>query len=329
MSLQGGLSIERMCQRAAVSKAGYYRHLRSVDTCDEEMHVRSEIRRIALEHQGHYGYRRMTAELRRRGMLVNHKRVARIMREDSLIARPRQSPPGAQARCEIYINLASRMKLTGSNQLWVADITHVRLKREFVYLAVVLDRFSRRVVGWALDRTLTSRLPLGALNQALEKRRPGPGLVHHSDRGPQYVHAEYLGMLRKHNIVPSVSRPASPGDNANCESFFRTLKREEIDAKGYRDLEDLRINISAFIESYYNRVRLHSALGYRPPAEFERVTESFDAASVSSASKLDVVTGGAQFLLNSNPRPDCHDGIVSTRGSLGKSSSALHGQIEV
>jgi len=295
MSLQGGLSIERMCHLAGVSKAGFYRHLRAEDSCDEEMQVRSEVQRITLEHHGQYGYRRVTAELRRRGMLVNHKRVARIMREDSMIAAPWQSPAEIQGRCEIYINLAARMKLSGLNQLWVADITHVRLKREFVYLAVVLDRFSRRVVGWALDRTLTSRLPLAALKRAIDERKPGPGQVHHSDRGPQYVHAGYLRTMRKHKMVPSISRPARPGDNANCESFFRTLKREEVEAKEYKDLEDLRINISAFIESYYNRLRLHSALGYRPPAEFEEVTESSDAASISSASRLDVVPKETQF----------------------------------
>jgi transposase InsO family protein len=165
----------------------------------------------------------------------------------------------------------------------------VRLKREFVYLAIVLDRFSRRVVGWNLDRTLTGRLPLVALEKALEERRPGPGLVHHSDRGAQYAHSGYLRTLHKHGAIPSVSRPGSPCDNANCESFFRTLKREEVDAKEYKDLDDLRLNISAFIDCYYNRIRLHSALGYRPPAEFERVIVSRNAASISSATKLDLV----------------------------------------
>lgn len=292
MSLQGGLSIERMCLLVGVSRAGFYRYLRAQDPWDEEMGVRSEIQRIALEHQGRYGYRRVTAELRRRGMLANHKRVARLMREDSLITTKLQSSGVSteeQGHSEIYINLANRMKLTGTNQLWVADITFVRLKREFVYLAVVLDRFSRKVVGWNLDRTLTARLPLVALEKALEERRPKPGLVHHSDRGAQYAHAGYLRMLQMYGLVPSVSRPGSPRDNANCESFFRTLKREEVDAKEYRDLEDVRLNIAAFIECYYNRIRLHSALGYRPPAEFERVTVSSSAASVSSASKLDLV----------------------------------------
>ena len=289
MLLQGGLGIERMCLLVGVSRAGFYRYLRTQDTWDEEMQVRSEIQRIALAHRGRYGYRRMTAELRRRGMLVNHKRIARIMREDTLIGTQMQSscaPSEPQGHGEIYINLAHRMKLTGTNQLWVADITFVRLKREFVYLAVVLDRFSRKVVGWNLDRTLTARLPLMALENALKERKPAPGLVHHSDRGAQYSHAEYLRSLSVHGIVSSISRPGRPCDNANCESFFRTLKREEIDAKDYEDLEDLRLNISAFIECYYNRERLHSALGYRSPQEFEEATDSFDAASIPLAAKL-------------------------------------------
>lgn len=151
------------------------------------------------------------------------------------------------------------------------------------------------MVGWNLDRTLTARLPLAALEKAFEERRPEPGFVHHSDRGAQYAHTGYLRMLQIYGLVPSVSRPGSPRDNANCESFFRTLKREEVDAKEYRDLEDLRLNIAAFIECYYNRIRLHSALGYRPPAEFERVTVCSSAASVSSASKLDLVRRAPQF----------------------------------
>jgi putative transposase len=280
-----------MCQLVGLSRSGFYRYLRAQDPWDEEMGVRSEIQRIALEHQGRYGYRRMTAELRRRGMLVNHKRAARLMSEDNLIGTKLESSisPDARGHGEIYLNLANRMTVTGTNQVWVADITFVRLKWEFVYLAVVLDRFSRKVVGWNLDRTLTARLPLAALERALEERRPEPGLVHHSDRGAQYAHAAYLRTLHIHGVVPSVSRPCSPTDNANCESFFRTLKREEVDAKEYRDLEDLWQNISAFIECYYNRIRLHSALGYRPPEEFEEVSVSSRAASISSNARLDLV----------------------------------------
>jgi putative transposase len=227
VSLQGSLGIERMCHLVGVSKAGFYRHLRASDSYEEEIHVQSEIQRITLEHRGQYGYRRMTAELRRRGMLVNHKRVARIMHDDNLIVATREWPRGRRGHMEMHVNLAGRMKVTGTNQLWVADITYVRLNREFVYLAVVLDRFSRRVVGWALDRTLSSRFPLAALTNALKDRKPGPGLVHHSDRGVQYLQANYVATLRKYSITASVSRPASPGDNANCESFFSSGKRLE------------------------------------------------------------------------------------------------------
>jgi transposase InsO family protein len=206
-------------------------------------------------------------------MLVNHKRVLRIIREDNLLAvQPRAFvvTTDSDHEFEVYLNLASRMKLTGMNQLWVADITYIRLKKEFVYLAVILDAFSRKVVGWALGRTLASRLPIAALEQAIVQRQPRPGLVHHSDRGVQYASGDYVKILRKNQMIPSMSRPANPYDNASCESFMKTLKREEIYANDYRDLDHLLGNIEAFIEQYYNRCRLHSALGYRPPEEFER-----------------------------------------------------------
>jgi putative transposase len=204
---------------------------------------------------------------------VNHKRVLRILREDNLLAVQRWAfvvTTDSEHHLEVYLNLASRMKLTGINQLWVADITYIRLQKEFVYLAVILDAFSRKVVGWALDRTLASRLPIAALDQAIVQRQPAPGLVHHSDRGVQYASEDYVRVLRKHQMIPSMSRPANPYDNASCESFMKTLKREEIYANDYRDLEHLLGNIEVFIEQYYNRRRLHSALGYRPPEEFEQ-----------------------------------------------------------
>jgi putative transposase len=275
MSLQGRLSIEHMCQIAAVSRRSFYRSLREQRPAAEEMEVRSAIQQIALEHRRRYGYRRITAELHRRGMQINHKRVARIMREDSLLAvQPKrfEVTTNANHKFEIYLNLAGRMKLTGVNQLWVADITYLRLKAEFVYLAVILDGFSRKVVGWALDRTLAARLTITALEQAIEKRGPEPGLVHHSDRGFQYACAEYMAIIETHRMVPSMSRPANPYDNASCESFIKTLKREEIYANKYDHLEHLRGNIEEFIEEYYNRQRLHSALGYRSPDEFEQRT---------------------------------------------------------
>jgi transposase InsO family protein len=277
MPLQGSLSIERMCQLAQVSRAGFYRSLQDRTPIQEEMEVRSMIQAIAVEHRRRYGYRRITAELRRRGMLVNHKRVARIMREDNLLAvQPRTFVVTTDAAhdFEVFLNLAKRMTVTGINQLWVADITYIRLQREFVYLAVILDAFSRRVVGWALDRTLATRLALSALEHAIATRQPPPGLVHHSDRGVQYASADYVTLLQEHHLIPSMSRPANPYDNASCESFMKTLKREEIYANNYRTLEHLATNIERFIEEYYNRCRLHSALGYRPPEEFEQQSES-------------------------------------------------------
>jgi putative transposase len=277
MSRQGQLSIERMCQLAQVSRAGFYRSLRAHQPVTEDMDVRSAIQGIAVEHRRRYGYRRITAELRRRGMLVNHKRVARLMREDNLLAvQPRAFvvTTDADHPLEVALNLASRMTRTGINQLWVADITYIRLKREFVYLAVILDAYSRKVVGWALDRTLAARLPITALVHAIAERHPPPGLVHHSDRGVQYASGEYVTLLRTHHMIPSMSRPANPYDNASCESFMKTLKREEIYANTYRDLDHLRTHLEAFIEHYYNRCRLHSALGYRPPEEFERTMVS-------------------------------------------------------
>jgi len=282
MPLQGSLSIERMCELAQVSRASFYRSLREQRPVEEEMEVRSAIQQVALGHRRRYGYRRISAELRRRGMPVNHKRVLRIMREDNLLAvQPRRFviTTNSNHTLEIYLNLASRMKLTGIDQLWVADITYIRLKAEFIYLAVILDGFSRKVVGWALDRTLASRLAIAALERATAKRRPPAGLVHHSDRGLQYACAEYVALLEQHRMIPSMSRPANPYDNASCESFIKTLKREEIYANRYDDLEHLRTNIEEFMEQYYNRQRLHSALGYRSPEEFEQQSESPSSAA--------------------------------------------------
>src|SRR5215208_3444827 len=287
MSLQGSLSIERMCHLAQVSRAGFYRSLQERLPVEEEMEVRSMIQQIVLEHRRRYGYRRVTAELRRRGLLVNHKRVARLMREDNLLAvQPRAFivTTNSQHEFEVYLNLARRMKLTGINQLWVADITYIRLRSEFVYLAVILDGFSRKVVGWALERTLATRLTRTALERAIAARQPAPGLVHHSGRGVQYASDEYVQVLQEHRMIPSMSRPANPYDNASCESFMKTLKREEIYANDYVDLEHLRRNIEAFIDDYYNGCRLHSALGYQPPEEFEQqltTATTFAAATMS------------------------------------------------
>jgi len=285
MFLQGSPSIERLCQFAAVSRRSFYRSLKERQPAEEEMEVRSAIQQIALEHRRRYGYRRITAELHRRGMQVNHKRAVRIMREDNLLAiQPKgfKITTNSNHKFEVHLNLASRMKLSGINQLWVADITYIRLKTEFVYLAVILDGFSRRAVGWSLDRTLAARLTIVALEQAIQTRQPEPGLVHHSDRGFQYACTEYVAIIEKHRMIPSMSRPANPYDNASCESFIKTLKREEIYANKYDNLEHLRANIEEFIERYYNRLRLHSALGYQSPEEFEQQSKSLQVDSRSA-----------------------------------------------
>jgi putative transposase len=272
MPTQGSLGVEPMCRLAQVSRAGFYRFLQPRYPGEEEMEVRNAIQQIVVEHRRRYGYRRVTVELHRRGMVVNHKRVLRLMRQDNLLGvEPRafvvttQSDHGG----EIYLNLARRMKPAAVNQLWVADITYIRLRQEFVYLAVVLDAFSRKVVGWALDRTLTARLPLLAVSRAITLRQPAPGLVHHSDRGIQYASEQYTRMLHDHGILPSMSRPGNPYDNAFCESFIKTLKRKQICAHKYQYIDELNAHLEEFIEQYYNRLRLHSALGYKTPEEFE------------------------------------------------------------
>lgn len=289
MAVQGSLSIEHMCDLAHVSRAGFYRSLKAAAPAEEENEVRSAIQEIVLTHQRRYGYRRVTAELRHRGMRVHHKRVARLRAEDNLLAIVRRRfvrTTNADHRFAVYLNLAARLHLSGPDQLWVADITYIRLAQEFVYLAVVLDAFSRRVVGWSLEPTLATRLTVAALHQALAARQPKPGLVHHSDRGVQYASSEYVDLLQAHGLIPSMSRPANPYDNAKCESFLKTLKQEEIYARPYRDADDLRVHIGEFIDDYYNRLRLHSALGYRSPIAYEQEQQNapHDLASVPQMS---------------------------------------------
>jgi transposase InsO family protein len=174
----------------------------------------------------------------------------------------------------VFRNLAATMKLTGINQLWVADITYIRLREQFLYLAVVLDAYSRRVVGWSLDDTLQACLAVSALRNAIAQRKPEPGLVHHSDRGSQYAAKQYIALLEEYGIEPSMSRAGNPYDNARCESFIKTLKAEEIYTRQYRDRTDLEQHMSAFLEQYYNHRRRHSALGYRSPASFEQSLRS-------------------------------------------------------
>jgi transposase InsO family protein len=235
------------------------------------MEIRDAMQKIALESAA-YGYRRITAALQRRGFEINHKRVLRVMREDNLLCvRHRRFMVTTDSRhnLPIYPNLAAQTAPAAINQLWVADITYIRLRTEFIYLAVILDAFSRRVIGWALGRTLEAELAVSALRMALLERKPPPGFVHHSDRGVQYASQEYTDILKKHQAEISMSRKGNPYDNAACESFMKTLKYEEVYRNEYRDFQEARAGIGEFLERVYNQQRLHSALGYVPPAEFE------------------------------------------------------------
>jgi putative transposase len=270
---QGALPIERMCALTGVSRASYYRHWRRVAPRREQIELRDVLQRLAVANR-HYGYRRLNALLRRAGWVVNHKRVLRLMRTDNLLCLRRRAfvPATTDSRhdWQVVPNLARGLQVTGLDQLWVADITYVRLLEEFAFLAVVLDAFSRRVVGWAVEVHLRAALAVAALQMALGARRPQPGqLIHHSDRGVQYACAEYGALLAAHGIQPSMSRIGSPYDNAKAESFMSTLKREEVDGRAYRTAQEARRSIGGFIEEVYNRQRLHSALSYLAPADFE------------------------------------------------------------
>jgi transposase InsO family protein len=268
-----GLTIARMVELGRISRSGFYRFDGDASAePDADMELRDAIQRIALEWPS-YGRPRITAELRRGGWTVNPKRVYRIMREDNLLCMRKRkfmvTTDSAHGR-KIYRNLAQDLVLTGIDQLWVADITYIRLLVEFVFLAVILDAYSRRVIGWALDRTLEDDLTLAALRMALSRRVARPGLVHHSDRGTQYASGNYTDLLKANGIEISMSRKGNPWDNAACESFMKTLKYEEVYRSEYRDMREAHASIEGFLEKIYNERRLHSALGYRPPVEFEQ-----------------------------------------------------------
>jgi putative transposase len=274
MQMQGsdGLTIRQMCEMAAVSRAGYYRNWREIEPKVEETTLRDAIQREALSKRHRGGYRPITRALKRNGWLVNHKRVLRLMREDNLLSIRRRRfvvTTDSDHSWKVYPNLARRMVLSDINQLWVADITYVRLKQEFIYLAVILDVYSRRVVGWSLSRRLERDVALEALEMALVERRPPPGLVHHSDRGVQYACGDYTQRLESCDITISMSRPGNPWDNAWAESFMKTLKVEEVNGQRYRNLNEAKVCIGAFIEEVYNQQRMHSALDYCSPVEFE------------------------------------------------------------
>ena len=262
----------RMCDLLRVGRASYYRHWQSSAPREEETELRERLQELALAHR-HYGYRRLSVLLRREGLAVNHKRVLRLMREDNLLClRQRPFVPLttlSDHSWPVLPNLVRDLQPTGPDQIWVADITYIRVREGFVFLAVVLDAFSRKLVGWAMADHLQASLAVAALTMAIATRRPAPGLIHHSDRGTQYACAEYRAALQQNGLQSSMSRVGNPYDNAKAESFMATLKREQIDGRRYRDLAEAMADIGGFIDNVYNSQRLHSALGYRSPSEFE------------------------------------------------------------
>ena len=261
-----------MCELTAVSRASFYRDWEQKAPSEAEVALRDAVQRTALAHRDH-GYRRITPLVQRAGFVVGEEKVRRILRSDNLLAVRRRKfvvTTDSNHRFRVHPNLAEAMELTTVNQLWVADITYIRLQREFVFLAAVLDAFSRKAIGWELGRTLETKLALAALESAIASRHPQPGLVHHSDRGTQYASNDYVQRLEVCGAHLSMSRPARPWENGKCESFIKTLKREEIDARRYVSFAELRQHVDEFMEQIYNKVRLHSALAYLSPEEFEQ-----------------------------------------------------------
>jgi transposase InsO family protein len=262
--------VRQLCAILDVSRSWYYA-VQATTSDEVEVALRDEIEALVLEFPG-YGYRRVTKALQRAGWTVNHKRVLRIMREEALLCQlKRRWVPTTDSRHGLttYPNLLLQTEVSQLNQVWVADITYIRLPRSFAYLAALLDAYSRKVIGWALARWIDTALTLQALDQALATRPVEPGLIHHADRGVQYASSAYVERLQEHGIQISMAARGNPYENAQAEAFFKTLKREEVYLKEYRDITDAEQHLERFIEDVYNTKRLHSALGYRPPAEFE------------------------------------------------------------
>jgi len=292
------LTIEEKCRLAEVSRAGYYRYLQEKAPVEEDLVLRNRLQQLVAETRQRRGYRPIMHALRQEGFRVNHKRLLRLMREDNLLCLRKKKyvlTTDSNHEFHVYTNLARGLRVTGLNQLWVADITFIRLKTECVYLAVVLDFHSRRVIGWELGRSLETTLPLAALRQALRERRWVRGqLVHHSDRGVQYASRAYTELLEQNGIAISMSRAGNPYDNARAERFMRTVKQEEVYATKYQDLEDARVQIGTFLEEVYNQRRLHSALGYLPPATFEEgLLTKVQPAAPSPADASDITAAEA------------------------------------
>jgi len=284
---QNDVSVHHACNCLDLNRSGYYNwkeRSASASVIDAfEMELKDEIQRIVLEFMG-YGYRRVTHELHRRGYHVNSKRVRRLMAEDNLLCMQKKKfvpvTTDSNHTLRVYPNLAHGMKVTGLNQLWVADITYVHLLQDFIYLSVIIDVFSRKCIGWDLDRTIDTQLTLNALQKAIRERltMSPNGLVHHSDQGVQYASYAYINCLKDQNIQISMSRKGNPYDNAFAESFIKTLKYEEVYLTEYRTFNDAYENIERFIEEVYNEKRLHSSIGYLPPNEFEKEVNNYKVA---------------------------------------------------
>lgn len=263
------LSIRALCQLIGVSRSWFYD--RDTRPCEDDLVLRDAIEAITLAFPG-YGYRRVAHALAREGCSVNHKRVLRVMREESLLCQLKRrfvATTDSEHGYRRYPNLLTDRALTAPNEAWVADITYIRLPAAFIYLAAILDAYSRCCVGWALSRWIDTELALTALDRALLARRPAAGLIHHSDQGVQYASAAYVAHLEAAGAQVSMAAKGNPYENAKAERFFRTLKHEEVYLQEYHDFDEAQANLARFIDDVYNTKRLHSALGYRPPAECE------------------------------------------------------------
>lgn len=283
MQQQGRPTLAQMCRWAGVGRAAYHRFWEDHAPREQDTELRAAIQEIALFDR-HYGYRRIHAALQREGWEVNHKRVLRLMREDNLLSlrhKPFVLTTNSAHGQGIYPNLASGLVLTGVNQLWVADITYVRLREEFIYVAIILDAFSRRAIGWAIEKNLQASLAVHALEHALRNRPVSREVIHHSDRGVQYASAEYVACLQAASMRISMSGIGRPWENARAESFMRTLKAEAVDGRRFRDLQDARDSLITFIEEHYNARRLHSALGYCSPVEFEDKSRALQSGTTT------------------------------------------------
>ena len=258
-----------------LSRSSFYHRSkdRSQGEMQKETDLRGKIEAICLEYP-RYGYRRVTEQLKREGLRVNHKKVLRLMRESDLLCRIRRrwvKTTDSKHRFPRYSNLIKGMVARRLNQVWLSDITYIRIRTGFVYLAAILDAYSRKVIGYAVSTSLDTSMTLEALKMAIARRQPEPGVIHHSDQGVQYASGEYVDELKRHGFLISMARTGNPYENAVMESFFKTLKHEEVHLCEYETYQDVVIRLPHFLEEVYNHKRLHSALGYRPPDEFEEI----------------------------------------------------------